>query len=128
MNDSPHKFLIVDDNDLVRMFLFKVLKLYELEAEIATNGQEAVNMWEKDDYTAVLMDLEMPVMGGLESSRLIRQREKEKKRKRTPIYAISGTIMQDAKSKCADAGMDGFIPKPVVINKLLDIILPLIRY
>lgn len=127
MNDSRHKILIVDDNDLVRMFLFKVLELYELKTEVASNGQEALEMWEKEDFLAVLMDLEMPIMGGLESSRLIRQREKEKKRKRTPIYAVSGTSMKGAKGKCADAGMDGFIPKPVVINRLLDIILPLIR-
>jgi CheY-like chemotaxis protein len=127
MNDSRHKFLIVDDNDLVRMFLLKLLELYELEAECAANGQEAIELWEKNNFTAVLMDLEMPVMGGFESSRIIRQREKVNKRPRTPIYAVSGTTMYDIQNKCSDAGMDGFIAKPVVINKLLDTILPLVR-
>lgn len=127
MNDSQYKILIVDDDDLIRIYMLSLFELYEIEAECATNGQEAVEMMEEKDFTVVLMDLEMPIMGGFESSRIIRQREKEKKRTRTPIYAVSGATMCNIQSKCSTAGMDGFIAKPVMINELLEVVLPLVR-
>lgn len=127
MNDSQYRILIVDDNDLIRTYILRLFELYEIEVECATNGQEAVEMVEKEDFAAIFMDLEMPIMGGFESSRIIRQREKEKKLTRTPIYAVSGITMRDVQSKCSNAGMDGFIAKPLIIDKLLEVILPLVR-
>ena len=127
MNDSQDKILIVDDDDLIRTYMLRLFELYEIEAECVANGQEAVEIMDKKDFTAVLMDLEMPIMGGFESSRIIRLREKEKKRTHTPIYAVSGTTTYNIQSKCSTAGMDGFIAKPIVVNKLLEVILPLVR-
>lgn len=125
MTDSQCKFLIVDDHDLIRAFLIKLFSIYELQVDIATNGQEAINNWEKEDYRAILMDLDMPIMGGIEATRIIRQREKVEKRGYTPIYAVSGTIMADPERKCAEAGLDGFIAKPMGIENVLNVILPL---
>ena len=103
-----------------------LLDYYSLDSEFANNGQEAVNTWEKEDFKAIFMDLEMPVMGGLEAARIIRQREKEENRPHTPIYAISATTMADPHLECSKAGMDGFIAKPIVIDEILDVILPLV--
>ncbi len=125
MTDSQCKFLIVDDHDLMRAFFLKLFSLYELDVDIASNGQEAINNWEKENYRAILMDLEMPVMGGMEATRIIRQREKDEKRIYTPIYAVSGTVMSDPERKCAEAGLDGFIAKPMGIEEVMDVILPL---
>ena len=127
MKGSKMKFLIVDDANLIRCFLKSLLNLYDLDAEIATNGQEAINAWEKENFTAILMDLEMPVMGGLEASRIIRLREKEELRTYTPIFAVSGAIMSNPHRICLEAGMDGFIAKPVTIDGVLDVILPLVN-
>ena len=127
MNNSQYRILIVDDDDLVRFYMLMLFELYEVEVECATNGQEAIEITDKKDFTVILMDLEMPIMGGLESSRIIRQREMEKKRTRTPIYAVSGVTTCNIQSKCSTAGMDGFIAKPVMVDKLLEVVLPLVR-
>lgn len=127
MKNSKVKILIVDDANLISGFLKSLLNLYDLDAEIATNGQEAIDAWEKEDFRAILMDLEMPVMGGLEASRIIRQREKKERRTYTPIFAVSGTIMSTPQLRCLEAGMDGFIAKPVTIDSVLAVILPLVN-
>ncbi len=121
-----NKILIVDDVELIRDFLAAVLDLYDINPEFAANGKEAINVWEKEKFRAILMDLEMPVMGGLEAARIIRRREKEEHRNHTPIVAISGTDMENPHGECSKAGMDGFIPKPVEIRELLDVVLPLV--
>lgn len=110
---------------MIRSFLKDLFQLYDLQFEEASNGQEAIAKWEKEDFKAILMDIEMPVMDGLVATRIIRQREKEEDRPYTPIYAISGVATADPEGECSAVGMDGFIAKPVVINKLLEVIIPL---
>lgn len=73
------------------------------------------------------MDLDMPVMGGLEAARTIRQLERKENRKRTLIVAISGTTMQNPHLECSEAGMDDFIAKPLTVSTMLEIILPLVK-
>ena len=68
------------------------------------------------------MDLDMPIMGGLEATKIIRQSEKNKNSKRTPIIAISGTTTTNPHLLCLEAGMDGFIPKPIAIGEMIDMI------
>ncbi len=121
------KVLIVDDVELVRVFLGAILDLYEMSGEFAANGQEAINEWEKEEFSAILMDLDMPIMGGLEATRIIRKRERDEKRKHTPIIAVSGTEMEDPRAVCFEAGMDAFLPKPVLIRDVLDVVFPLIK-
>ncbi len=125
--NSHKKILIVDDVELVRVFLQTLLERYEFSTELATNGQEAVNIWEKGDFVAILMDLDMPIMGGLEATRIIRQQEMEGKRTHTPIVAVSGTAMANPHRECTKAGMDAFLAKPVLISDVLDVILPLVK-
>ncbi len=125
--NSQKKILVVDDVLLVRTFLGDVLDRYDISAEYATNGQEAVNVWAEGDFNAIVMDLDMPIMGGLEATRIIRKREKEEKRKRTPIIAVSGTEMSDASQNCLQAGMDSFLAKPMIIRDIIDVILPLVE-
>lgn len=127
MINTEIKILIVDDNDLIRDFLLELFRRYELKAEVATNGREAIDKWEKNIFKAILMDIEMPIMDGMESTRIIRRREKEEDRSYTPIYAVSGTTDINADKICCEAGMDGFIAKPMIIDKILEVILPLTR-
>jgi osomolarity two-component system sensor histidine kinase NIK1 len=76
-----------------------------------TNGQEAVNEFRKENFEIVLMDLDMPIMGGFEATRVIRQYEREKKRKRTPIIAISGTTICNPHRTCLEARHGWVSPK-----------------
>ncbi len=122
MSNSPYKILIVDDNEPIRDLLKIMCSFYDLNTECVTNGQEAVNAFKKENFEIVLMDLDMPIMGGFDATRVIRQYEGEKKRKRTPIIAISGTSICDPHRTCLEAGMDGFLPKPIELEEMLNII------
>jgi two-component system sensor histidine kinase/response regulator len=119
------RFLIVDDHYLVRSFLKDLLRYYDLDCEEAENGKDAIEKWEHEDFNAIIMDIEMPEMDGLQATRIIRRREKEVERSYTPIFAISGCFLINPEEHCKRAGMDGYIAKPVIINKLLEYVMPL---
>ena len=122
MSKPNYKILIVDDNEPIRDLLMIMCSFYDLNTECVANGQEAVNAFKKENFEIVLMDLDMPIMGGFEATRIIRQYERERKRKRTPIIAISGTTICNPHCMCIEAGMDGFIPKPIELDEILDVI------
>ena len=122
MDNPPYKILIVDDNEPIRDLLKSMCSLHDLNTECVTNGREAVSALEKEHFEIVLMDLDMPIMGGFEATRAIRQYERERNYKRTPIIAISGTTICNPHRTCLEAGMDGFLPKPIVLCELLDVI------
>jgi CheY-like chemotaxis protein len=86
-------------------------------ADVVTNGQEAIEALETTAYDLVLMDVQMPHMDGLEATRLIRARESSpdsfRHSARIPIVAITAHAMGEHRRQCFDAGMDGFIAKPV---------------
>ena len=94
--------------------------------ELASNGQEAVEICAQEEFGAILMDLDMPVMGGIEAARIIRRREREEHRIPTPIFAVSAKI-PSPHGTCLEAEMDGFIAKPIDIENILGTILPLVN-
>ncbi|MFH1216285.1 MAG: response regulator [Pseudomonadota bacterium] len=125
MTQAKKKFLVVDDENLIRFYLKEFFKVHDLLVDEATNGREAIEKWERDEYAGILMDIKMPEIDGFEATRIIRQREKEKGRQYTPIFAVSGCSFRDFETQCKDSGMDGCIAKPVDFEKLVEIILPL---
>ena len=122
MDNFPYKILIVDDNEPIRGLLKTACSFYGLNTKCVTNGQEAVDALEKENFEIVLMDLDMPIMGGLEATKVIRQCEINRNCKRTPIIAISGASTSNPHRMCLEAGMDGFIPKPIEIIEMFDVI------
>jgi CheY-like chemotaxis protein len=87
--------------------------------ELATNGVEALELLERDDgYRLVIMDVQMPVMDGLEATRRIRLNPKWQK---LPILAMTAHAMNGDREKCLNAGMNGYISKPVHPSHLLSI-------
>jgi CheY-like chemotaxis protein len=125
VTSTKKRFLVVDDEKLVRFFLKEFFNIHELPIEEAVNGKEAIKKWEQQDFAAILMDIKMPEIDGLEATRIIRRREKDEGRAYTPIFAVSGCTHKDFKVQCDNVGMDGFIPKPVDFDHLIKIILPL---
>ena len=119
------RFLVADDENLIRFFLKEFFHIHDMQVEESINGREAIEKWEKNDFVAILMDIKMPEMDGLEATRIIRQREKAEGRQHTPIFAISGCTYKDFVEQCDQVGMDGFIPKPVDFENLMKIIMPL---
>ena len=83
------------------------------------NGQQVVNIFDKEAFDIILMDAQMPQLDGFEATKLIREREKHTG-KHIPIIALTARAMQDDRKKCLDAGMDGYVSKPIDRKKLVE--------
>lgn len=110
--------LIVEDNPINAKVAYFQLLMLGYAADVATNGEEAIAALETKNYVAVLMDLQMPVMNGLEATKRIRAAEAAGKRDRIPIIAL--TANEELKSQAMRAGCDGFLTKPANKDKLRD--------
>jgi PAS domain S-box-containing protein len=104
--------LLVDDIAVNRLLALRLLESMGHRVTVASNGLEAVQQVERNDFDLVLMDLQMPVMDGYEATLRIRQREAAGSR-HTPIVAMTAHAMQDEKQRCLDAGMVGHVSKPI---------------
>ncbi|MBS2002912.1 MAG: response regulator [Cyanobacteria bacterium SZAS LIN-5] len=116
---GPELVLIVEDNEVLRRLFLSQLKVIGLVGHEATNGKEAVEAVSKGEYGLILMDVSMPVMDGLEATKLIRENEKAKKRPRVPIIAVTGISDRDT---CLQSGMDDFMNKPFLLEHLRGVV------
>jgi PAS domain S-box-containing protein len=105
---SGAKVLLVEDNEINQQVALELLKNIHLYVDIANNGEEALEKVKDVDFDAILMDIQMPVMDGLTSSRHIRNMGKT-----TPIIAMTAHAMDEARNKSQQAGMDDFVTKPI---------------
>jgi PAS domain S-box-containing protein len=110
--------LLVEDHPVNQLLACTLLKKWGYEVGVANNGQEAVDLFSRQAWDVVLMDMLMPVMGGLEATRLIRSSEPEGKR--TPIIAMTANAMESDRQACHDAGMDAHVSKPFTAAVLRD--------
>jgi two-component system sensor histidine kinase/response regulator len=115
------KVLVAEDNPVNRKLAASILQRAGHNAILVTHGQEAVDAVKREQFDVVLMDVQMPVMGGFEATRLIREHEATSG-KRTPIIAVTAHAMKGDREACFTAGMDGFAPKPIQSVKLLEML------
>ena len=101
------KILIAEDNDSNYILMTYILKKY-YQFERAKNGQEAVNMVEKNEYDVVLMDIKMPIMDGLEATKAIKEKHPE-----LPVVALTANAFDSDRQLALDSGCDDFLSKPV---------------
>ena len=104
------RVLLAEDNETNQFVALEMLGRLGIELEIATNGREAVEMAQKKPYAAILMDMQMPEVDGLEATRRIRQIPKLRD---LPIIAMTANAMKSDMDACLDAGMNDFVPKPI---------------
>jgi CheY-like chemotaxis protein len=124
---SSHRFagrvLVVEDNIVNRKVARAVLKGFGLELEEAENGELALEALRQGRYDLVLMDMHMPVLDGLETTRRIRAAEQaEGGAHRLPVIAMTANVMRDAVDSCREAGMDDFLPKPFKREQIVDML------
>ncbi|MDI1285938.1 MAG: ATP-binding protein [Reyranella sp.] len=112
------RVLVVDDNSVNRKILARQLELAGASIDTAAGGEEALDLWRRGAYDLVLADLQMPTMDGFELARRIRVGEADGRRPRTPILAVTASALEEQEQKSRAAGMDGFITKPIGIERL----------
>ncbi len=113
------RLLLVEDNSLNQMLASELLRDHGAIVDIAANGEEAVTAVGLNRYDLVLMDVQMPVMDGLEATRWIRSNAHHAT---LPILAMTANAMESDRQQCLDAGMDDFIAKPIDIEQVLAVI------
>lgn len=117
-NFSGVKVLLAEDNPINQEVALGMLREVGLKVDLAENGLRAVEMVAEGGYSLVLMDMQMPEMDGVEAARQIRA-----KGHRLPIIAMTANAFSDDRERCLQAGMDDFLAKPVVPEKLFDTLL-----
>ncbi|AFL72701.1 response regulator [Thiocystis violascens] len=105
------RILLVEDNPINQKLARKLLERWGHEVTLAENGKIAVDLFEPSAFDLVLMDMQMPVMDGIEATRRIR--DKERGSARTPIVAMTANVMASDRARCLEAGMDEHLPKPL---------------
>lgn len=113
---SPLVLYIEDDKDNMKL-VRRVLNAAGIQLLEATTAAEGIAMAEEYQPDIILMDINMPVMDGLEATRILRSKPQFE---RTPIIALTANVMRDVLDRALDAGCNGCIGKPIAIDTLLD--------
>jgi len=112
------RVLAAEDNPTNQLVLRSLLEPIDCDLVMANNGREAVERYETGDYDIILMDVQMPVMNGVEATLAIRESERIGGRTPTPILALSANVMTHQIAEYTAAGMDGWVAKPIELEKL----------
>lgn len=100
----------------------KLLQKSNYSVLTAVNGKDAYDKICSHNLKLVLMDIDMPVLGGIESTKLVRLRENELNLPRLPILALTASVLQSQENSVLEAGLDYFLTKPIRIEQLLQVI------
>jgi len=110
--------LVAEDNVINQKLIRRVLEGFGLTITVANNGEEAFNLRKQNDYDLIFMDIQMPVMGGIEATAEILRYEKLNRLKHIPIIALTANALQGDKEKYLEAGMDNYLSKPIDLDRL----------
>ena len=117
-NVEDSKILLVEDNILNQEIVIGLLENSAIHIDIASNGKEALEMFSKNSYKLILMDLQMPIMGGLEASKIIRETDPT-----IPIIALSANIMKENIEETKRVGINEYLSKPIEVEKFYEILI-----
>jgi len=118
LEQKKPKVLIVDDNEINKKLLLKVLERFDILVTHASNGKEAVILRETGHFDMIFMDIEMPIMNGVDASIEIRKFEKEKNKVEIPIVALTANTGRTHREKYLNAGMNDYMIKPIQIDEV----------
>ncbi|MFP4473070.1 MAG: ATP-binding protein [Candidatus Omnitrophota bacterium] len=117
--EGPLKILLAEDNLVNQKITVKMLEKKGWYVAAANNGQEALDMLAAEPFDLILMDAQMPVMGGVEATRRIREKE-QGAGGHIPIIALTARVMSGDRKEFAESGMDGFVSKPIDRSQLYE--------
>jgi PAS domain S-box-containing protein len=119
---SRKRVLLIEDDAVNQIAGRRMLEKLGYEAHVASNGEEALGILARESFDAALMDVQMPVLDGIETTRLIRRIEERAGGPRLPIVAITAFALKGDRERCLQAGMDAYLTKPVEIQTLKQIL------
>lgn len=111
--------LVVEDNPINQVVLKAQLQILGFTVEVANNGVIALEMIEPDKYAIVFMDIQMPIMGGIECAENIRS-SLNRQISEIPIIAVTANVTRDYREMCKEAQMNGFVTKPLNVEELVE--------
>jgi len=120
--DPPLHILLAEDNPVNQALAIRLLKKRGHSVVVAQNGREAVDAIESQTFDLALLDVQMPLMDGLQAAQLIRQRERAAGSRRLPLVALTAHAMNGDRERCLAAGMDAYVSKPVSPQQLFNVI------
>jgi CheY-like chemotaxis protein len=114
------RILLAEDNVVNQKLAIRLLERFGYSVALADNGRKAVDIAETQSFDLILMDVQMPEMGGFEATAKIRERESKQAQpcRHTPIVAMTAHAIQGYREKCLEGGMDGYISKPIHAESL----------
>jgi len=120
--DRNIRLLAAEDNPTNQQVLAAVMESLGIDIDIVSDGQKAVDAWRVGGYDLILMDIQMPIMDGIDAAREIRAIEVAEQRKRIPIVALTANALTHQVEEYMQVGMDGHVAKPIEIAKLYEAI------
>jgi PAS domain S-box-containing protein len=121
-NQFNGKVLVVEDNVINQQVANGVLNKLGLQVELANNGQECLEMLGNAHYDLIFMDLQMPVMDGLETTQRIRNAEVSTESRNVPIVAVTANVLPEERQRCLEYGMNDHISKPLEIDAIIQVL------
>jgi len=116
------QILVAEDNEINQKLIKNILDDMGAEVTLANNGQEAVELYKDNNYDIVFMDIQMPILGGIEATDKIILFERKENRPHTPIIALTANVLRGDREKYLKAGMDDYISKPIVLEEMKSVI------
>jgi CheY-like chemotaxis protein len=114
------RILLAEDHPVNQMLATALLKKWGHQVVLAANGQEAIALFPSERWDIVLMDMQMPVMGGLEATQWIRANELPGQR--VPVVAVTANALEGDRDACSQAGMDDHLSKPFAAKALQELL------
>lgn len=116
---APFQHVLLVEDTPINQALMKILLIrLGYEVTIASNGVEAIGAFSSNVFDIILMDIQMPEMGGIEATEIIRSSEKSQSKIRTPIIAVTANALKGDRERFIASGMDGYVSKPVTFDSL----------
>ncbi|MGC9350397.1 MAG: response regulator [Sulfurovum sp.] len=113
---------MAEDNAINQKLITNVLNRLGIEVSIVNNGEEALESRKDNSYDMIFMDIEMPIMGGMESTANILNYERSNHQKHIPIIALTANALAGDREKYMGAGMDGYLAKPIELATLRELL------